>query len=131
VTRRVRRFSLSLVTLALVSASLVVLGRWEERTAVDEQLAGMRTAFTEAGGRIDSPQLTAYRLGDPDCLFYEVAKEPFAIELCFDKQGRLIEAADWLRPGGPRYWSLAKMPEQATIRADRRRLDELLQTLTG
>jgi hypothetical protein len=49
-----------------------------------------------------------------------------ALQLCFDQQGRLVEAVD-RRPTQPRYYSLQYKPSLSTIRFPRAEIDRLLQ----
>jgi len=122
-TRRV--LTLSVAALALL-AVLVVLGRWEGRRATREETAGMRTVLGAIGGNIASTSLSGYRFGPPDCLAYHDTQMLLALQLCFDGQGRLIEAVD-RRPTEPRYYSLEYEPSLATIRFPRKKIDRLLR----
>jgi len=122
-TRRV--LTLSVAALALL-AVLVVLGRWEGRRATREETAGMRTVLSAIGENIASTSLSGYRFGPPDCLAYHDTQMLLALQLCFDSQGRVIEAVD-RRPTEPRYYSLEYEPSLATIRFPRKKIDRLLR----
>jgi hypothetical protein len=122
-TRRV--WAIGLAVLAAV-AVLIAVGRWEERRAARKELAGMRTVLAAIGGDIVSPSLSGYRFGPPDCLAYHDRVTLLALQLCFDSQGRLIEAVD-RRPNQPRYYSLQYKPSLSTIRFPRTEIDQLLQ----
>jgi hypothetical protein len=49
-----------------------------------------------------------------------------ALQLCFDAQGRLIQAVD-RRPDQPKYYSLEYKPSLSTIRFPPHEIDQLLQ----
>jgi hypothetical protein len=122
-TRRV--WALGLAALVLL-AVFVPVGRWEERRAAHKEVAGMRTVLTAVGGDIVSPTLSGYRYGPPDCLAYHDRVMLLALQLCFDPQGRLIEAVD-RRPDQPVYYSVEYKPSLSTIRFPRSEIDQLLQ----
>jgi hypothetical protein len=107
-------------------ALLVGVGRWEEHHAARKEMAGMRTVLGAIGGDIDSPRLSGYRYGPPDCLAYHDKTMLLALQLCFDSEGRLIQGVD-RRPEQPRYSSLEYEPSLSTIRFPRKRIDRLLQ----
>jgi hypothetical protein len=48
-----------------------------------------------------------------------------ALQLCFDAQGRLVQAVD-RRPTRPQYYSLEYKPTLSTIRFPRTEIDQLL-----
>jgi hypothetical protein len=122
-TRRV--WAIGLAALAAL-AILVAVGRWEERHAARKELAGMRTVLAAVGGDPVSRSLSGYRFGSPDCLAYSDRHIALALQLCFDSQGRLIEAVD-RRPDQPRYYSVEYKPSLSTIRFPRTEIDQLLQ----
>jgi len=121
-----RRVVVAGVVALAVLALLVAVGRWEERHAARKELAGMRTVLTAVGGNIVSPSLSGYRFGPPDCLAYHDRVMLLALQLCFDSQGRLVQAVD-RRPDQPRYYSLEYKPSLSTIRFPRKRIEALLQ----
>jgi hypothetical protein len=110
----------------LTVAVLVVVGRWEQRRAARTEMAGMRSVLAAVGGDPVSRSLSGYRFGPPDCLAYHDRVIAFALQLCFDSQGRLIEAVD-RRPEQPLYYSLEYKPSLSTIRFPRTEIDQLLQ----
>ena len=110
----------------LALALLVAVGRWEEHRAARTEMAGMRSVLAAIGGDIDSPRLSGYRYGPPDCLAYHDKTMLLALQLCFDSEGRLIQSVD-RRPEQPRYSSLEYEPRLSTIRFPRARIDKLLQ----
>jgi hypothetical protein len=104
---------------------LVLVGRWERGHRARVQVDGMERVL-ETVGPLDNPSLTAFRyFGEFQCLVYRRAPVRLALELCFDRQGRLIEAID-RRSGNPHFWSLRDDPTRSTIRVDRREVDRLL-----
>ena len=106
-------------------AVLVAVGRWEKHRAARNELAGMRTVLAAIGGDINSPRLSGYRYGPPNCLAYHDRVMQLALQLCFDSQGRLIQTVD-RRPDQPRYSSLEYEPSLSTIRFPRTEIDKLL-----
>ena len=123
-----RRGALAAAVAILVLTGLVVLGRWERRREIDEQLRGM-AAIQALVGRLDSPTLSGYRvLPGFDCLVYRRGSNPFALELCVDRAGRLVEAIDRRRPER-RIYSLRFEPDASRIRVDRAEVDRLLRRM--
>lgn len=116
---------------AAVLLALIPLGRWEGGRHADSELEGMRRVQA-AIGPLDQPSLDAYRVSVGtgfDCLLYKRGANRFALELCFDKPGRLVEAIDRRGAGDPKISSLRETPGDATIRADRALVDRLLKRL--
>lgn len=69
-----------------------------------------------------SRALDAYRLAPWfDCLAYSARAGPYALELCFDAQGRLVETID-RRGVKPTIASLREQPSLATLRVPIHRL---------
>jgi hypothetical protein len=109
---------------AAAAIGVVLLGRWEHARASAHQRALMAHTYHLATARgLRSPLISAYRLSPTfDCLLYRAPGDrPFAYELCFDSEGRLIETID--RSGSQvRIGSLRQEPSQAGIRIEPRRL---------
>lgn len=122
-----RRMFFGAVGAVLVAALLVGAGRWERRHAVDKQAAGFRTVLAAVGGRLDEKTLSGFRYGPPDCLSYHDASQRFAYQLCFDPQGRLVEAVD-RRGAQPTYYSLEYEPSVSPLRFPRPLVDQLLRS---
>lgn len=121
-----RRVAAAVLAALVVAAALVAIGRWERARRADEQLAGMRGVL-ERVGPLASPSLSAFRyLKSFQCLLYERGGNRVALELCFDADGRVIEAIDRTGDGGPRIWSLRDDPSRSTIRVDRAEVDRML-----
>jgi hypothetical protein len=113
---------------ALVLLALVPIGIWERGHRADMQVAGMRRVL-ETVGPLDNPSLTAFRYFNTfQCLVYRRQGIRLALELCFDGDGRLIEAID-RRTGDSKIWSLRDDPTRSTIRVDRVEVDRLLERM--
>lgn len=119
---------------ALVAAGLVVLGalvpvgRWERAQAAREENASMRRTLALVGP-LDSPSLSGYRvLPAFDCLTYRRGTNEFALELCFDSAGSLVETID-RRTVTRRISSLREDPARATIRVDPVEIRRLLRKM--
>ena len=112
----------------LVLGGLVLVGRSEGRRharAENRVIAQIRALV----GPLDSPTLDRYRLlPEFSCLLYGRHGDPFALELCIDAQGRVVEAID-RRKGSPRIASLREDPSAATVRVDRPEVDRLIHNL--
>ena len=86
----------------------------------------------DAIGPFDQPQLDAYRrvVGNPglDCVLYRRGSNRFALEFCFDGDGRVIEGYD-RRGSSPKIGSLREHPSASTIYVDRPQLEALIDRL--
>jgi hypothetical protein len=115
-----------------VAAALVALipvGRWERSRRARDQVAGMR-GVVAAVGPLDSRSLDAFRhFQQFDCLLYKRGRNPFALELCVDPAGRVIETIDRRGSGDPKIWSLRDDPTRSTLRVDRAEVDRLLRKM--
>ncbi len=125
-----RRSERAAVVVAVAIASLallVVVGRWEgRRHAHKENVKILR--IREAVGRLDRPRPTGFRILNPfTCLTYGRGANKYALELCIDGAGRVVEAID-RRSGTPRIASLREDPGAATVRVDRGEVDRLLRS---
>jgi len=119
-----RRAALALAALAVL-ALLVGAGRWERSREIRHQAAGMRKV-EKLVGPLDNRTLSGYRvLPAFDCLVYRRGGNPFALELCVDRAGRLVEAID-RRTVDRKIWSLAFEPASSPVRVDRAVVDRLL-----
>jgi hypothetical protein len=126
------RSRLAALALAAVAAlgALVLVGRWEGRRHARAEVAKMRRTY-EAVGPLDNPTLDAYRIDIDfrfDCLLYRRGSNRFALELCFDRKGRLAEAID-RRTRHEKIASLREDPAASTIRVDRAEVVRLLKRL--
>lgn len=120
----IRRGVIALVLVALASACLVVVGRWEQRREVAHEVRGMR-AVLAAIGPLDQVGATGYRIGPPDCLAYPVQRNALGLQICFDRDGTIVETVD-RRPHEPTYSSLAYDPSLSPLHGSPARLRALL-----
>jgi hypothetical protein len=111
--------------------ALIPLGRWENRRHVDRELAGIRSVLA-AIGPLDTAKPDAYRknvwVPPIDCLLYRRGSNPYALEICFDGAGRVVEGYD-RRGTSPKIWSIKEEPAKSTIHVDRARLEAELARL--
>lgn len=123
-----RRSTLFAAALVVVLAALVPLGRWERGHAAHEENAGMRRTLALVGP-LDSRSLSGFRVfASFDCLTYRRGTNPFALELCFDHAGRLIETID-RRTATRHISSLREDPTRATTRVPPAEVARLLRTM--
>jgi hypothetical protein len=120
-----RRLVVWVLAAVVVLVALVPVGRWERARRARHEVRGMSRVLHEVGP-LDSRPLDAFRhLFTFDCLLYKRGSNPFALELCVDHQGRLIEAID-RRSGRPHIWSLRDDPTRSTIHVDYAEFQRLL-----
>ena len=113
---------------AVVLAALAGIGRWERSRNARDQVRGMERVRALVG-RLDSSSLSGYRTQPSfDCLVYRRGPNPFALELCFDGAGRLVETID-RRTETRRISSLRSDPTASTVRVDRTDIDRLLRKM--
>ena len=123
-----RRHAVAAAVGVLALLALVPVGIWERGHRADDEVAGMRRVLA-AVGPLDNPSLTAFRYFNTfQCLVYRRSGVRLALEICFDGDGRLIEAID-RRSGKPAIWSLRDDPTRSTIRVDRVEVDRLLERM--
>ena len=123
------RALVAVVAAAIVAlALLVVVGRHEGARHARQENRKIEQ-IRRLVGPLDSPTLDAYRLLPQfSCLLYKRDDNRFALELCMDGQGRVVEAID-RRGRTPRIASLREAPQDATVRVDRAEVDRLLRKL--
>jgi hypothetical protein len=125
-----RRWLIGGLVAFAVLVALIPIGRWERNRHANNELAGMRTVLA-AIGPFDQPALDAYRRGvgpGLNCLLYRRGSNPFALEVCYDRSGRVVEGYD-RRGKSPRIWSLREDPSASTIHADVGKLNDLVARL--
>jgi hypothetical protein len=111
-----------------VLVALVPIGAWERERRADDESAGMRTVLEEVGP-LDSKDLRGFRIfANFDCLVYERGRNDFALELCVDDDGRVIEAID-RRDGTAEVWSLRDDPSRSEVVVDRAEVNRLLRRM--
>ncbi len=127
-TRGPRTIALIILGVVAVAVGLVVLGRWERSNWVDEQLRGMQRTRALVGP-LDQSELSGYRV-EPgfQCLVYRRGFNPYALELCVEPTGRLVETID-RRTSTRDIASLRADPEAATIQLPRAEVDRLLRRM--
>jgi hypothetical protein len=129
VSTRLRVALAAAACLALLGG-LVAVGRWEARRhARDEnaRIAGIRALV----GPLDRPRPDAFRVNVGtgfDCLLWKRHGFPYALELCFTSDGRVVEAID-RRNGRLHIASLREDPGRATTRIDPQLARRLLRGL--
>jgi hypothetical protein len=124
------RRRLAVVALAGVAVliALVPLGRWEHRRELRDTIRGMERVRA-AVGTLDSKSLFGYRvLPIFDCLVYRRGPNPYALELCADGTGRVVEAID-RRGRTPRFYSLRAEPSASTVRVSAAEVKRLLRKM--
>lgn len=126
-----RRLAFGVAALVPLAALLVVVGRWEGDRHTNEELRGMQKVLA-AIGPLDNPSLAMYRFHVGfgfDCLLYRRGVNRFALEVCIDRQDRVVETIDRRAGGDPVIASLREHPDSSTIRVDEPLVQELLRRL--
>jgi hypothetical protein len=114
---RARTLVAVVVALLVLAIVAIPIGRHEGSTAVrvQQQKIEATLALTPAG--ISWKGLAAYRFASNYvCLLYRAGKNPFALEFCFDYQGRLVESIDRRNATSPHFGSLRYEPSAAPVR---------------
>jgi hypothetical protein len=110
-----RRAALVVVAVAVAVLLLSLLGRHERASANSDARHGLSaTAALTRGKHPSAYRLTAFA----DCLLYPVGGDPYALELCFDRTGRLIEAIDRHPRDRTRIWSVRYRPSLSPVHRD-------------
>lgn len=123
-----RRILLAGTVALVVLAALVAVGAWEREQRADGESAGMRSVLEEVGP-LDSEDLRGFRIFvNFQCLVYERGRNDFALELCVDDKGRLVEAID-RRDGTAEVWSLRDDPSRSKVHVDRAEVNRLLRRM--
>lgn len=124
-----RRFVAGVLIASVTAASLVALGRLEAARAAEAQREGLERAFELVSNRIAQPN--TYRLSDElACFLYGIGVNAVAVELCFDRSGRLLESSD-RRQAQSRVFSLRFAPEEADIVVPTTRLERALRNVVA
>jgi hypothetical protein len=124
----VRRTVLVAAAVLVAFVVLVAIGAWERERRADRESAGMRAVLGEVGP-LDSPDLRGFRIfANFRCLVYERGRNDFALELCVDGRGRVVEAID-RRDGTAEVWSLRDDPSQSEVVVDRGEVNRLLRRM--
>ena len=121
-----RRASVALA--GVVAVVLVAIGRWEGTREAHREVRGFQIV-QRLIGPLDSSSLSGFRvLPRFDCLTYRRGTNPFALELCIDNAGRVVEAID-RRQYDRRIWSLRFDPSASTDHVDRQEVGRLLHKM--
>jgi hypothetical protein len=111
-----------------VAGVLVLAGRLERRHHANVQNARIAKVMASVGS-LTSPTLDAYRMrAEFDCLIYKRGANPYALELCVDRRGRVLEAID-RRHGEPWIGSVREERSLATNNVPRHTVDRLLKKM--
>jgi hypothetical protein len=117
-----------IVVVVVAAAALVGIGRAEREHHADLQNARIAKVIA-AVGPLDSKSLDAYRVRPGfDCLIYKRGKNPYALELCIDHSGRVIEAID-RRHGTPYIGSVREEHPLASHKVSLAEVQRLLKMM--
>ena len=123
-SRRAQLVVAAAFVLLLVVA--VPLGRHERSRGYGVELGRIQAVRDLIGSKLDAPTLTAYRLAPASaCLLYRSGPNYYALKLCFDPEGRLVESED-ARRGYPVFGSVVFRPELARLRVPRGEIRAIL-----
>lgn len=118
------------IVVAVVLVAVIGFGRWERSSEIGTENRGIERVRAVVGP-LDQPTLSGYRIHPNfDCLVYRRATNPFALELCADHTGRVVEAID-RRRAQRRIYSLRSDPGAATVRLDRGEVDRLIARMVS
>jgi hypothetical protein len=107
-----RRLVLTVIATSLIAGALATLGSVEGDHAADRQIRGMGAVSKEVDSAPAPP--SAFRLTPTlYCLLYRRGANPFALELCYDRTGRLEQAIDRRNFVSPTFWDLEYDPARA------------------
>ena len=124
---RVKSAAILGIALALLAA-IVLLGRWEGTRHAEAEVRGMSETLALIGP-LDSTALSGYRvLPEFDCLVYRRGDNPYALEVCVEADGRVVETID-RREFDRRIHSLREDPTASTLLVDRALVDRLLRRM--
>jgi O-antigen ligase/polysaccharide polymerase Wzy-like membrane protein len=113
----------------VVFAGIAAVGVLERGHRGRDQSAAMRAVVAEIGP-LDAPELDSYRYFSAavQCLLYRRGGDPFALELCVDAEGRVVETIDRRTAPKPRIHSLRDDPTRSSVRVDRAEVTRLLRS---
>jgi hypothetical protein len=123
-----RSGALAAAAVAVAAVVLVLVGRWEAGREAHREMNGFHVV-QRLIGPLDSRTLSGFRVFPSfDCLTYRRGRNPLALELCVDRDGRVVEAID-RRTFDRRIWSLQFDPALSSDRVDRAEVDRLLRKM--
>lgn len=118
-----------LATSGAIFAALAVTALVERSHRGRDESQAM-SSFVAHVGPLDAPQLDSYRYLSPglQCLLYGRGRNPFALELCVDAHGRVVETIDRRTAPKPQIHSLRDDPARSTVYVDRALATRLLHS---
>lgn len=123
-----RRVAVGAAVVLLAGLAVVAVGRWERARHADRENDGLERVYA-AVGVLDGPTLEGFRfLEEFQCLVYGRDGRTFALELCVDWNGRVVEGID-RRGDEVEIWSLREDPAEARVRVDRRAFERVVSTM--
>jgi hypothetical protein len=123
-----RRLVVTIIVISLVASALATLGSVEGDHAADRQIRGMAAVQREVDSTPAPP--SAFRITPTlYCLLYRRGANPFALELCYDRTGRLEQTIDRRNFVSPTFWDLEYDPARAHHEISPRKLAEELRRM--
>jgi hypothetical protein len=123
-----RRVVIAGLVVLLTALAVVALGRWERARHADRENDGIERV-SAAVGQLDGPSLEGFRfLEEFQCLVYGRGGRRFALELCVDWDGRVVEGID-RRGGDVDISSLREDPDRVRVHVDRRAFERVISTM--
>jgi hypothetical protein len=117
-----------LAVVLLAAVALVAVAKAERTRHADRQNDGIERVH-QAVGELDGPTLAGFRfLSAFQCLIYSRGGVQFALELCVDWEGRVVEGID-RRGEDVQIWSLREDPDRARVRIARTRFERVIEQL--
>jgi hypothetical protein len=119
-----RRSGVVAAVVLVVAVVLAVVGRHERASERNWNLDGIAAVRYLVGANLNHP--LSYRVpAGLYCLIYGTPGRPFALELCVDGSGRILEAVD-RRGSVPRFYSVTAEPAVANQRLPLSTVNRLL-----
>ena len=123
-----RRLAAVLAVVLLAALAIVAVGRAERTRHANRENDGIERVHA-AVGDLDGSTLAGFRFATEfQCLIHRRGSRTFALELCVDWEGRVIEAID-RRGDQTEIWSLREDPGRARVRFDRREFERVVSTM--
>jgi hypothetical protein len=123
-----KRAALVVVVAAAALAVLAAAGRAERAHWIHTQRDGMNDVVQTIGGRF--LVRTVSDVWDNNerpgisCVRYSYGGDPYAMQLCFDQRGRMVEAYDE-RSGAVEIYDLHEEPAESRLRIDLAQLKQI------
>ena len=123
-----RAVAVGAAVVLVAAVALVAVARWERTRHADRENTGI-DRVRAAVGELNGPTLEGFRFLDEfQCLIYGRGGRTFALELCVDWDGRVVEGID-RRGDEVVVWSLREDPERARVRVDRQEFERVVSTM--